>query len=521
MRIFQENINKIICPNEKPIYDKLYNSSQSHIFIDPVEKLIEKTNLFAIIVCQMKSKIKKILIFVAFTACLSNIAKADLAKRVNAIVSNPSLKKVQFSIHIIRARSGRAVYSHNAREPLVPASNMKIITSATALKFLGAKYTYKTIVGLCDDTLVIIGSGDPLLGDKDTDAKYNRKTGWIFEDITAALKRKRIKYVNNIIIDSGIFDDQRVHPSWPKKELNKPYACEVSGLNFNDNCIDISAKIIGKRAAVYIEPKTAFIKFTNKVTPISKGISTIGSYRNSRPNEIIIHGKCKSTIGPYAVAIERPAAFFGFLLAESLAKAGINTKGQLIEKAIADDCKVTILTEYNTPIADCLARCNKDSFGLAAEALVKTVAANSSITGKNGSWAVGRQIISQYLSGLGIDRNQFYIADGSGLSRQNELSAYAITRVLSDVYKGRDWDLYKASLAVGGVDGTISRYFKEQKYKGKVVGKTGYIAGVKALSGICTTPAGDYLFSILANKANGTTRTAINNIAKAIIDDVD
>ncbi len=467
----------------------------------------------------MKAQIKKVLIVAAFGTCLSNFANADLANRIDAIINHSSLNKVQFSIHIIKAGSGMTVYGHNASESMIPASNMKIITTAAALKFLGPDYKYRTTIGLCDDTLVVIGAGDPLFGDKDTDAKYGRKAGWIFEGIIAALKRRRIKNINDIIVDSGVFDDQRVHPDWPEKELNKPYACEISGLNFNGNCIDISAKKIGKRVAVYIEPKTAFIKYTNKVTPISKGISTIGSFRKSRPNEIIIHGKCKSVIGPYAVAIERPAAFFGFLLAEHLAKAGINTKGQLIEKAVADDCKVTVLTEYTTSIADCLARCNKDSFGLAAEALVKTIAANSSITGKYGSWAVGRRIISQYLSGLGIDRNQFYIADGSGLSRQNELSAYAITTVLSDVYKSGNWSLYKASLAVGGVDGTVSEYFEELKYKGRICGKTGYMTGVKSLSGVCSTADGDYIFSILTNNANGKTRTAINNIAEAIIDD--
>jgi len=466
----------------------------------------------------MKNQMKKLLIVLIFSLCLATFAKANLTKRVNAIISQPSLKNVQFSIHIVKADSGRTMYSHNSKESLVPASNMKIITTAAALKFLGADYNYKTKVGLCDDTLVVIGSGDPLLGDKTTDDKYKRKVGWIFEDIIAALKRKRITAIKDIIIDSGMFDDQRVHPGWPKKELNKPYACEVSGLNFRGNCIDISAKKTGKRVVVSIEPQTAFIKTQNKVISISKGTSTIGSYRNRQPNTIVIHGKCKSKIGPFAVAIERPAAFFGFLLAENLAKSGIKTKGELIEKAVSEDCNVTVLTEHSTTIADCLARCNKDSFGLAAEALFKTIAANSSITNKNGSWAAGRRIISSYLSALGIDRSQFYIADGSGLSRQNELSAYTITKVLSDVYKGRDWPLYKASLAVGGVDGTVSRYFKEQKYKGKVCGKTGYIAGVKALSGVCTTPAGDYLFSILANKTNGTTRTAINNIAKAIID---
>ena len=70
------------------------------------------------------------------------------------------------------------------------------------------------------------------------------------------------------------------------------------------------------------------------------------------------------------------------------------------------------------------------------------------------------------------------------------------------------------------MDGTVRTYFKEEKYKGKIYGKTGYISGVKAFSGICETDKGDYLFSILANRANGKTRTAINDIAKAIIDDV-
>ena len=469
----------------------------------------------------MKVRKRKILGAFVISLCLISSVKADMAKRINSIINQPSQRKVRFSIHIVKADSGRTVYSHNPTESLMPASNMKIITSAAALKFLGPNFIYKTTLGICDDTLVIIGSGDPLLGDKDTDSKYNRKEGWIFQDITEVIKKNNLKKINDIIVDSSIFDDQRSHPSWPDKEINKPYACEVSGLNYRGNCIDISAKKNGKSVNVYIEPQTKFVKFTNKVIPISEGTNTIGSYRNSRPNEIVVHGKCKSSIGPYAVAIERPAAFFGFLLAEHLAKAGIKTNGELIEKSLTDDCNVTVLAEYTTSLADCLARCNKDSFGLAAESLFKTIAANSSMTGKNGSWAAGRQIISSYLSGLGIDRNQFYIADGSGLSRQNELSAYAITTVLLDIYNGESWPFYKASLAAGGVDGTIGTYFKEKKYKGKIFGKTGYITGVKSFSGVCTTEDGDYIFSILANDANDKTRTAINDIAEAIIDEIE
>ncbi len=461
---------------------------------------------------------KKLLVAAVFTICLGGLAKADLAKRIDGIISQPSQKKVQFSIHIVKAGSGRTVYSHNAQKTLVPASNMKVITTAAALKYLGPNYEYETKVGLCDDTLIVIGGGDPLLGDKVTDARYSRKDGWIFQDIIAALKKKRIKTIKDIIVDSSVFDDQRFHPNWPKKELNRRYACEVSGLNFNGNCIEVTAKNTGGKVAVSIEPKTGFIKLINKVTPISKGTSTVGSYRQPEPNRIVVHGKCRKQAGPFAVAIERPAAFFGFLLAENLAKAGINTNGQLIEKAVGDDCNVTVLAEYSTPIADCLARCNKNSLGLAAEALLKTISAANNPGGKNGSWAGGRQLISRYLLGLGIDRSQFHIDDGSGLSRQNKLSANAITRVLSDTYKSRNWKLYKDSLAVGGVEGTIARYFKEQQYKGKIFGKTGYMAGVRSFSGVCSTADGDYIFSILANNTNSKTRTAINDIAEAIFD---
>lgn len=467
---------------------------------------------------------KKLLFAVVFSVCLVSAASADLASRIGGYLSQPSQRKVEFSIHIAEADSGKTIYSHNAHKALIPASNMKIITTAAALKYLGADYEFKTTVGLCgtygtSDTLVIIGGGDPLLGDRVTDTKYSRKNGWIFENIAAALKQNGQTTIKDIIVDSSVFDDERVHPNWPSKELNRWYACEVSGLNYNGNCIDMTAKKVGNKVMVAIEPGTNYVKITNKVKPIQKGTGAVGAYRQpGRPNKLIVKGKCKKQQGPFAVAIERPAAFFGFLLAENLAKAGINTDGQLMEKAVGADCEFRKLAEYKTPITDCLSRCNKDSFGLAAEALLKTIAANSKTGGKNGDWDRGREKISQYLAGLGIESGEFHIDDGSGLSKQNKLSANAITRVLLDVHTSKDWQLYKDSLAIGGGDGTIGKYFKEGKYKGRILGKTGYIDGVKSFSGICSTAKSDYIFSILANNANGQTRKVLNNIVKAIID---
>jgi D-alanyl-D-alanine carboxypeptidase/D-alanyl-D-alanine-endopeptidase (penicillin-binding protein 4) len=467
----------------------------------------------------MKVRIRKLLVAVALSVGFVSIASAGLAERVDGIINQPLQKKVQYSIAVVKADSGEVLYSHNANEAMVPASNMKIITSAAALKYLGPDYEFKTEVGLCGDTLVVKGSGDPLLGDEATDAKHQREPGWIFKDIAAALKQNNITAIKDIVVDSNIFDDERVHPNWPREQLNQWYACEVSGLNYNDNCIGITVKNIDGQASVSIQPETGFIKITNEVKPIQKGKSAVGAYRNQRPNSISIKGKCQKQEGPFDYAIEKPAEFFGFLLRENLAEVGIKVDGQILEKPVPGDCNFKKIAEYSTPISDCLARCNKNSLGLAAEALLKIIAAKAAPDGKNGSWVKGRELISEYMLELGIERGEFYIDDGSGLSKQNKLSANAITKVLLDVYKGRNRELYKNSLAIGGIDGTISKYFKEEKYKGKVFGKSGYIGGVTSFSGICSGKGGDYIFSILANNTKGGTREVINDIVKAIMDD--
>ena len=175
--------------------------------------------------------------------------------------------------------------------------------------------------------------------------------------------------------------------------------------------------------------------------------------------------------------------------------------------------------EFVTPLSDALNRANTDSLGLAAEALLKTIHAHSLPTGKGGSWAGGRELIARYLTDLGASADQFKIDDGSGLSRQNRLTTHILTRLLLDQYRGANWALFQVSLAVGGEEGTIDRYFNELRYQGKIHAKTGYISGVRALSGVCLTDAGPYLFSILSNGPKGLSRDAINDVAKAIIDE--
>lgn len=455
------------------------------------------------------------LLLALFATSLTN---ADLASRIDEIISKPLEQKVRFSIRVIKADSGRTVYEHDSRELMIPASNMKLIVSATALRYLGPDYVYKSRVGLYGNTLVVIGSGDPLLGDEKTDAKYGREPGWVFKDIIHALNCKGITTIEDIIIDTSIFDNERVHPSWPANDLNKWYACEISGLNYNDNCIALTATNIFGKITISVNPPTSYVTLINEVEPTTTETNTLGSNRNRTANKLTVYGRCKDRAGPIDVAIERPAAFFGFLLAERLAGAGIEAKGQLVEKPFIEGEDFVPLTQFETKIEDCLARCNKNSLSLAAESLLKTFAAQANPDGKNGSWAAGRERIAEYLAEVGIDRSQFYLDDGTGLSRQNELTAYAITTVLADVYNGRNWEFYRNTLAVGGEDGTIEKYFQDQRYRGRIRGKTGYISGVKSFSGVAETAGGDYIFSVLANNAYNLNRSTINEIAEAIID---
>jgi len=454
----------------------------------------------------------------AGTTIICSPAMGDLRSDIDSIIGRPSQKKVRFSVQVVKAESGKVVYRRNSMTALVPASNMKLVTTAAALAALGSDFQYVTRVGLVGNTLVIIGSGDPLLGDKETDEARGRKAFWVLDDIVRAVRANGKGTIDDIIVDSTVFDDERLHPNWPRNQFNKWYEAEVSGLGFFANCIEVVAKDTGgSKASLLVEPETNYVTITNNTTTTTKGADTVSLWRQQGSNDILARGRCNKETLPMKVTVERPAAFMGTLVAERLNRAGVKTLGHLVE-AGTDGSNITTIATYLTPLVDVLNRCNKDSLGLAAECLMKTLGARAN-GGKGGSWANGRAEMTRFLKGLGVEETEFNIDDGSGLSEENTLSANAVARVLLSVYRTKDWPMFRDSLAVGGEDGTAAKWFREAKYKGRILGKTGYIAGVKSFSGVCVTEKGDYIFAIITNNAAGSTRDAINDICKAIIDD--
>jgi serine-type D-Ala-D-Ala carboxypeptidase/endopeptidase (penicillin-binding protein 4) len=467
----------------------------------------------------MKTGLKKLLVCYVLVCSLAGISKADLAGRVETIVASQTQGKVRIAVKIVNPASGSVIYSHNASEPLIPASNMKLVTTAAALNYLGPDFAYLTGVGLIGDSIAVIGSGDPLLGDKLTLQKNKLDARWMLRDIAEILRRNNIATLSDVIIDSTVFDDELVQPSWPKSELNRWYAAEVAGINYNDNCIEIIAETVGSKVELTLDPPTSYVKIINNCKAAAKPPDTVWGARPSGSNVITVAGVCHKKCEPVRVTIDRPPAFFGFLLAEELKRSGVIIRGQLVEREILPQDQFKLLAVYSTSLWEVFERSNKDSLGLAAESLLKTIAAYRQPSGKGGSWAQGRQFVSDYLVSLGISSDEFVIDDGCGLSENNRLSANLLTATLLDIYKKPEWQRFKETLAVGGEDGTVGKWFNEPKYKGKIFAKTGYIGGVKSLSGVCTTEAGDRVFSIITNNTNGESRQAINNIVKAIIDE--
>ena len=439
------------------------------------------------------------------------------ANSIDQIIQQHKQAKTQFAILAIDAESGNVLYQMNAERPMIPASNMKVVTSSAALRYLGPNYVFQTKIGQLGNHLVVIGGGDPLLAESIIDPQDPRSMGRIFDEIISTLQDAGITEVEDLIIDVSFFDNNRVHPSWRPDELNKWYACEVSGLNFNNNCIRITASRVDNKPVLRMEPANSYVRLVNRLKMISKGSSAVGAYRNSVPNKLLIKGKLNQSAG-FDVAIENPQSLFASILADRLKAAGIPIRGSILQTYVKNDDVIRILRTFETPISEVLSRCNKDSLGLAAESLLKTISAENTQGQINGEWPHGIALITRYLKSLGIPEDQFDLDDGSGLSRKNRLSPTVLVTVLNDVYSGGMRQVFTQSLASGGVDGTISKYFRETPYKGNILGKTGYISDVRSFSGICRTPHGDILFSILTEGGNGKTRTCINDITKAIFD---
>ncbi len=462
------------------------------------------------------------------------------AGSIREILHHPDNSQTRFSVHFFDPSTGETVFAYNADVPLMPASNMKLITTAAAIEQLSPDFIYETVFALSGDDLAIFAGGDPLTGDPVLAERDSRDIYFIFQNIYEQLQKRNIKVIRgNLLIDDFIFDDQRFHPSWHPADADDWYAAQVSALCFNNNCIDITVSpgdVSGEPALVSSIPQTSYVTIINKCRTITSGPQTAKIHGQVGAKKITLTGNVRYQQSFKGVPVERPSAYFGHVLAEYLLKRGIEINGKLIIKQLRDDrgrlpANLEVIHTHQTPMQDVLLRANRDSLNMVAECLFKTLGAYHALPAdcvyQQGSWSRGRVAAIDFLDKLAIGAIHYEIDDGSGLSRQNRVSARGFTTILRYMYNHSSAELFRGSLATPTSRGTLknSRRFREETYRDRIQAKTGYMRGIWTLSGYAQTQKGKWLvFSILANreapikKGQQSPRIYIDRMVKAMID---
>ena len=416
------------------------------------------------------------------------------------------------------------MFSHDGTTPLGPASNCKLLTTAAAFEKYGPAASFKTYLYQVGPDLLLVGGGDPGVGDAKLCARGETPTT-VFEDWAARLKQAGITQCRDLIVDDRVFDDQWVHPNWPADQRLDWYSAPVGGLNFNANCLDWIPKLSRNSVTVELIPDTSYVSVVNKAT---KGATTVVSLvRPAQSNRFQLNGTvAASGTSPYSVPIYDPGMWTGTILRDVLARAGIQPNGQIRRvQTVERFAEATLLATHETPILSVLKRANTNSLNMMAECLCKRLGYDA--TGKPGSWASGTTAVEAYVTGLGAKADWVSLDDGSGLSNKNRVAAKAFTTVLAHVACRPDGEKFIGTLAEPGDEGTLEKRFKGLSVAGHVRAKTGHINGVSALSGYILTgkpgidspaTARTFAFSILVNKKSGNVNPWQDQVCQAIFD---
>jgi D-alanyl-D-alanine carboxypeptidase/D-alanyl-D-alanine-endopeptidase (penicillin-binding protein 4) len=424
--------------------------------------------------------------------------------------------KVRVAARIVELPAGRTLYTDNAETPVTPASNMKLAVTAAALDFFGPDHEFKTWLAIDGDDLWITGSGDPGTSDPSIAGKRipSRTPMTLLEEWSAALRTKGISRINGkLYYFDGAFDDEQIHPTWAKDDLTHWYAAPISGLNFNDNCIDVTVYPTedGKPVRYDVVPPASNITVINHCVTGGKEEAQIERAQNE--NTYTLTGGCTKKTALKSKPVTKPGEFFCAALRTQLAKDGIEIVGPTERSAnplggSPEPPADKIVAVHITTLRELLPRINKNSQNLIAEGLCKLLGrAYDQQQGRDvpGSWRGGDEAIRAFLAKYDIDAAGLVVADGSGLSRRNRLTTHIISDILVTMRNHPYGQVFFESLSVGGVDGTIAARFKDRP--GAVHAKTGFIGGVRSLSGYVPAKDGSIIvFSIIYNGIDGSVK---------------
>lgn len=441
-----------------------------------------------------------------------------LDKAIEKLCNDSVLQHGQVGLCIVDVQTGQIIASVNPSMSLIPASNMKIVTTAAGLKILGNDFNYRTELqhdGIIKDSIlegniIIKGYGDPTLGSPLMANIPNMQQ--VLDSFSQVIKGLGIHTIKGKIIgDGSAFERSTATATWLWEDLGNYYGAGPSGLNLNENLYELhftQNPTVGSPPSVSkLVPHVPHFQMYNEVISKNGGGDDSFIYCPPYSSIGIVKGAIPAGNGVFKINGSIPDApfFTAWHLKHQLEDKGIRvtdsatTQIWLENKGWDIPTRHSFFTWLSPPLSQIVERTNQESVNLYCEAILRSVAFKSTGLGSNDT---GIDLVKKFWQEKGIDTKGFFMQDGSGLSPRNGITPMQLTNILRMVAQDSTWFVpFYQSLPEAGHTGTMKGMFK--KYPsviGKIRAKSGSISRVRAYSGYATASNGRMLaFSLMLN----------------------
>ena len=445
-------------------------------------------------------------------------AGGPLEKRIDAALAK---SKGFWGLKAVSITKGTTLVERNADRFFVPASNTKLFSTALALMRLGPDYRFVTTVRMEGDDLALIGGGDPSIAARkypyDKDEPQGDALAGI-RQLAAQVAASGIQVVNGDVIgDDTAWPFDPYPDGWSQDDALFEYGAPVSALTINDNAFRITLTL-SDPPGIILNPALEYYTIHNRVR---RGVDGRVRYeRDAGSRELRLSGVVTDRGWSQLLAIDDPALYAARALKEELERRGIPVRGTArarhrgLGQERTPESGTLIAKRISPPLIGLLQVVDKISQNLHAEIMLREV---GRVTHGDGTLASGLEEMQLFLQEAGVERDQYRLADGSGLSRLTLVTPDTIYRLLRHMHGSKYRDAWISLLPIGGEDGTLIARFKNNKIEAKRIhAKTGSLSNVSGLSGyIDSGKYGRIIFSLLVN--NYTEPTA--DIRK-VMDDI-
>lgn len=453
-------------------------------------------------------------------------ATEGIQQKIESIVNGDVLGEAVTGV-CARMGNGQTIVDINASDLLVPASNMKLISTGTALHALGGDYRYRTAVaydgniveGVLIGDLYIIGGGDPTIASKDSIAAPVEHTFALWERM---IRDAGINEVDGRVIGTSgsFFTGMAEEPSWMWSDIGTYYGAGVAGLMFHENVqsFNVSAGTeVG--APVKISPSYPVAPWMEFRYECSTGKAGTGDQLYMYTSDLSPVAEVRGTFAvdrkPKRVDCSNkfPELTCAHYFSEWLADHGITCSKEAADTRLreaAEPDSLVIIGQTSSPTLRRIAfETNHASNNLYAETLLKTLGKELRNEGCYDSSYVA---VKNVLKDLGVDTSRgIRIQDGSGLSRQNFVSPDFFCRYLEAMMGQECFEDFVESLPSPGGTGTLASNMKNYpaETKARIKAKSGSMNGVRCYSGYIIPSEGckddTIVFSIMVNNSTQPT----------------